>query len=383
MQFISSGSIFTDAAKRVNRLVSSNATIVDLGVGDPGKIYGVPNFICGHVVDEIYSYKMSGYPDPEGSDEFRIAASTLLLKNFNVVVDPKTEICMTNSTKTALGVFAMSVLDPGDTVIIPVPGYPGFRDSAILSRAIPYFVYLNEDNGFLIDYESIPQNIAKKAKLIWINYPNSPIGAMCDIEWLNGLINWANKHNIIVASDEVYVDLYCGNKPISVLNVAQEGVVAFHSVSKRSCMSSFRIGYVSGDKSLIDRFLHVKSIMDDGMPQFIQSAAIASFKDEAHVIELRNRLNENRSILFRFFATLGCEPSNFSTGGLFLWQKAPKNMNSYEFADFLENNYGIVVIPGGDFYKLYANEEMQMSCSYVRASTSICDGAKEILQKQM
>ncbi len=221
------------------------------------------------------------------------------------------------------------------------------KNGTIFAGGIPYFISLKEENNFLLDYKSIPEDIAAKAKIIWINYPNSPTGVCATREYYEGLIDWAHKNEIIIAADEgCYIDTYFDKKPISILELDKKGIITFYSLSKRNNMTGYRIGWVAGDIEIINKFKKLKTNIDSGTPDFIQAGAIAALNDEVHAESMREEYREKRNIMLDAFKEAGWpEPKSEAT--FYLWLKTPSNMNSLEFAkELLSKELAIVVTPG-------------------------------------
>jgi LL-diaminopimelate aminotransferase len=268
-------------------------------------------------------------------------------KRFGININPDKEICSTVGSKEAVFHFPQAFINKNDIVILPNPGYPPMKTGTIFAGAIPYFISLIEENNFLLDYKSIPEDIANKAKIIWINYPNSPTGACATREYYEGLIAWAHENNIIIAADEgCYIDTYFDKKPISILELDKEGIITFYSLSKRNNMTGYRIGWVAGDEKIIEKFKKLKTNIDSGTPDFIQAGAIVALEDESHAEQMRNEYKEKRNIMLEAFKEIGL-PNCKSEATFYLWQKAPQNMNSVEFAkELLSKELAIVVTPG-------------------------------------
>jgi LL-diaminopimelate aminotransferase len=205
---------------------------------------------------------------------------------------------------------------------------------------------LRRENGFRVDFASIPEDVARKAKVLWLNYPNSPSGAVVDEAFYREALAFARSRGIIVASDEAYSEIYFGPPPLSCLNVAKEGVLVFHSLSKRSAMTGYRIGWVMGDPQLVAIFRKTKTNIDSGTPTFLQDAAIAALGDEEHVEGFRREYRAKRDILCAALAKAGLEDCT-PPATLYVWQRAPKGMSSVQFATFLlQEKLAIVTTPG-------------------------------------
>jgi LL-diaminopimelate aminotransferase len=339
------GYAFDEVDKIVAKLKENGINPIDFGVGDPSA--ETPEFIRNAVKEAIDSHAKSGYPSYIGGLKYRQAISEWMKKRFSIILDPEKEICSTIGSKEAVFHFPQAFINADDIVILPNPGYPPMKTGTIFAGGMPYFVSLKEENNYLLDYKSIPENIAKKAKIIWINYPNSPTGSCATKEYYKGLIDWAREHNIIIAADEgCYIDIYFDEKPRSILEISKEGIIAFYSLSKRNNMTGYRVGWVAGDVQIIDKFKKLKINIDSGTPNFIQAGAIAALSDEKHAEQMRNEYKEKRNIMLEAFRSAGW-PICRSEATFYLWQKTPKGMNSVEFAkQFLSEELAIVVTPG-------------------------------------
>ncbi|HAQ02536.1 hypothetical protein A2467_02770 [Candidatus Nomurabacteria bacterium RIFOXYC2_FULL_36_8] len=339
------GYAFDEVNKIVAKLKEEGVTPIDFGVGDPSA--PTPEFVRNAVKEALGTYSKAGYPSYVGQKEYRQAVSKWMEKRFGIEINSETEICSTIGSKEAVFHFPQAFINDGDIVILPNPGYPPMKTGTIFAGGIPYFVSLKEENNFLLDYKSIPENIAEKAKIIWINYPNSPTGVCANREYYEGLINWAHKHDIIIAADEgCYIDIYFEEKPISILEVAREGVITFYSLSKRNNMTGYRVGWVAGDERIVEKFKKLKTNIDSGTADFIQAGAISALEDETHAKEMRNEYKEKREVMLEAFKQVGWTDCK-SEATFYLWLKTPKGLKSVEFAkQLLSKEVAVVVTPG-------------------------------------
>ena len=339
------GYAFAEVDEIVNDLKAKGIEPIDFGVGDPSE--PTPEFIRRRVQESIDEHATTGYPSYVGSEKFRLAISSWMKNRFGVDLDSKTEISSAIGAKEAVVNFSRCLINPGDIAIIPSPGYPPYKNGAILCGGVPYFVPLLEKNNFLIDYKSIPEDIADRAKIIWINYPNSPTGVCADREYYEGLVGWAHKHNIVIGADEgCYIDIYYDKPPMSILQVATEGIITFYSLSKRNNMTGYRVGWVAGDEQLVTLFKKVKTNIDSGTPNFVQDAAISALSDESAVEGMRQLYKQKKEILLAGFAELGW-PKCDSEATFYLWQKVPDGFTSLEFAkSLLVDEIALVCTPG-------------------------------------
>jgi len=335
--------VFAEINKKVSDLKKRGIKVIDFGVGDPKS--PTPNSIVNSLSTFAKNHSTTGYPSYIGNLSYREACARYMKREYNVDLNPETEISSTIGSKEAVFHFPVGFIDAGDTVICPSPGYPVYKTGTQFQNGHPYFTPLLEKNNFLIDFSLIPVDVARKAKVIWTNYPNSPTGALATRQWLEELVSWAKNYNVIIAADEgCYNDIYFGEKPISILEIQKEGVITFYSLSKRSNMTGYRVGFVAGDEKIISGFRKVKTNIDSGTPNFIQDAASLALDDQVEVHKMREEYKEKRNIMVESLVSHGLEaPKGNAT--FYLWQKVPSNMHSMEFAAKLVD-IGIVVTPG-------------------------------------
>lgn len=335
---------FAEVDKEVQKLKDKGIEPIDFGVGDPTT--PTPEIIREATKLGIEKRKSSGYPSYTGSPEFRKAASKWMNRRFGISLDPATEISSTIGSKEAVFNFAEGFVNPGDYVIIPTPGYPPYARGTLFAEGTPFFIPLLPENNFLPDLKSIPEDVCKKAKLMWINYPNSPSGVNAPMDFLKEVAAFGEKNNIIIVSDEAYIDIYYDEPPHSMLEVSTDGVVAIHSMSKRSAMTCYRIGWIAGDSRVVDIFKKVKTNIDSGTPTFIQDGAIAGLNDETHVQIMRDEYKIKRDILVKALTSIGL-PDCTPDATIYIWQKVPVGMTSVDFAvKLLDPNIAIVATPG-------------------------------------
>ena len=335
---------FAEVDKEVLKLKKLGITPIDFGVGDPKD--PTPGIIRNYTKRAIDKRMDSGYPSYIGTDEFRQTIAEWTKKRFNVSLNPATEITSTIGAKEAVFNFHEGFVNPGEIVIMPNPGHPPYERGTLFAEGKPYFYPLLKENDFLPELDKIPKDVVKKAKLLWINYPNNPTGAVITKEKLKEIVDFGKDNNIIIGSDECYSEIYFDEKPISILDLTKEGVFAVQSLSKRSAMTTYRVGWLAGDEGVIDIFKKVKTNIDSGTATFIQDAAVAALLDEKHVEEMRSSYKKQRDIVINALTSIGLEDCT-PKATLYIWQKGPKGMKSLEFAKrLLDKNTAIVTTPG-------------------------------------
>lgn len=339
-----SGYPFAELDKIIAKLKSEGVEPITFGVGDPAD--PTPEFIREATKKAVDDFAAAGYPSYIGSSEFRGAIAQWFTKRFGVELDIETEITSSIGAKEAIFNFPLAFIDAGDIVLIPTPGYPPYARGTEFAGGKPYFLPLLAENNFLIDFAKIPKAIAQKAKILWLNYPNSPTGRNASDDFYREAVDFCHENEIILASDLAYSEIYFDAKPKSILQFAREGVIEFHSLSKRSRMTGYRVGFVVGDPEIVSAFKKVKTNIDSGTPNFLQAAAIAALTDEQHVEQSIAEYREKRDILSAALASVGLEKAK-TEATFYIWQKVPSGMTSEEFAKrLLAPEIAVVATPG-------------------------------------
>src|SRR3989338_419037 len=335
---------FAEVDNEVAKLKKLGITPIDFGVGDPKE--PTPGIVRQRIKAAVDERKSSGYPSYNGSEEYRQEVSKWNKKRFEINLDYQKEVTSSVGAKEAVFNFPQAFLNEGDYVISPNPGYPPYEKGTLFAGGRTYFVPLLKENNFLMDLGSIPREIVKKTKILLINYPNNPTGAVATKEFFKEAVDFGHDNNIIIASDECYSEIYFNKKPQSISEFSKEGVVVFQSLSKRSAMTGYRVGWVVGAEGIISAYKKLKPNIDSGTPTFIQDAAIAALKDENHVEKMRNDYRAKRDILVSSLTSIGLEDCT-PDATLYIWQKTPKGSKSVDFAKrLLQKDIGIVVTPG-------------------------------------
>lgn len=335
---------FAEVDREVARLRARGIEPIDFGVGDP--TVPTPELVRAATAAALETRRSAGYPSYVGEAAFRAAVSAWSQRRFGVTLDADTEVSSTAGAKEAVFHFHEAVVDPGDLVLCPSPGYPPYSRGALFAEGEPYHLPLLAERGFLIDLGAIPAAVARRAKVLWINYPNSPSGAVAPRSFLQEVLEFAASYDLIIASDEAYSEIYFGAPPPSMLNLSKERVLAFNSLSKRSAMTCYRVGWVAGDPDLVALFRKVKTNIDSGTPTFIQDGAAAALEDETHVRAFREEYRRKRDLLCAALAAAGlpdCRPE----ATLYVWQRVPEHLSAVEFATaLLQPEIRIVTTPG-------------------------------------
>jgi len=336
---------FAVIGAQVQKLKDQGLSPVDFGVGDP--TLPTPELVRERLKSAVDERATAGYPSYIGDAGFREAAAGWMERRFGVRLDPATSITTTIGSKEGIFNFPLGNVEQGDVVLCPTPGYPPYARGTQFAGGEPYFMPLHRETGYLPDLGAIPADIVERARILWLCYPGAPTGVNAPRAFFEEAIAWGREHNVIVVNDEAYCDLYFdGEPPHSILEYGLEGVIAFHSMSKRSAMTGWRIGWTAGDPEIIATFRKVKTNIDSGCPTFVQDAAAAALEDESHVIEARAGYKAKRDLLQACFKELGfddCAPA----ATIHYWQKLPDGVDALEFAKkLLVPEIAVVCTPG-------------------------------------
>ncbi len=337
----------TELAIRKRKLKEQGVKVYDFGTGDP--VEPTAAFIreaVGAGVPEI-----SQYPTVRGVPALRSTIRGYVKRRFNVELDENREIIPCGGAKESIYSLTFLFISPEskkDVLIAPVPGYFVPERSSIVAGAHFYPFYLNSDNDFIQDLAVLPEEVLERTAIAWVNYPHNPTGKCVDLEYFKKQVEIAKKYDILLCSDECYTDLYFGDKaPPSVLQITKEGVLAFHSCSKRSGMTAYRTGFIAGDSKVLDLFASFRDTLGVASPEYTQAAAIKAWGDDAHVAERRAIFKAKQVVMRDFFKKHGFQFTE-SDAGLYYWVKAPAGFNGDTYANKLLEK-GIIVNPGSFF----------------------------------
>jgi LL-diaminopimelate aminotransferase len=338
--------LFVEIDRKKKAAIERGVDIIALGVGDPDQ--PTPAHIIRAGQEALANGANHQYPFGTGMKRFREAVARWYGTRFDVSLDADTEVCALIGSKEGIGHFHLAFINPGDIVLIPEPGYPVYNTGTIFSDGVPYFMPLTEKNNFLPDLAAIPEAVLKKAKIIFINYPNNPTAATADAKFFESVIALARKYNIIVAHDAAYSEIYYDKKPISFLSVpgAKEVGVEFHSLSKTYNMTGWRIGWACGNPEIIKGLAAVKENYDSGVFQAVQEAGIAALNGPQDCVEQMRRLyKERRDVLVDGLNAIGWNVRK-PAATFYVWAKVPKGYTSSATVGKLLDEAGIVCTPG-------------------------------------
>ncbi len=342
--------IFSILSEIKRKRLEAGNPVIDLSVGAPNvpPAKHILETLCDAAGDRNnYVYAISD------QNELLNAVSSWYQKRYGVTLDSKTEICSLLGSQEGFPHLAMTIVDEGDFVLVPDPCYPVFADGPRLAGAQLYFMPQKKENGYIIKLEDIPEEIARKAKMMIVSYPNNPTTAMAPESFYIELIEFAKKYDIVILHDNAYSDLVFDNRVCgSFLSFpgAKEVGVEFNSLSKTYAMAGARIGFCVGNAEIVSNLKKLKSNLDYGIFLPVQKAAITAVTgDQTCVRETRLVYERRRDVLCNGLNAIGWEMEK-PVATMFVWAPIPSNYNSSEkFAMDLVEQAGVIVTPGNAF----------------------------------
>ncbi len=342
--------MFAEIDRRKREALGRGVDLIDLGIGDPD--IPTPAPVVEKLAESVSKPVNHRYPSSSGMAEFREAVASWYKTRFNVKLDPAKEVVSLIGSKEGIGNMAVAFVDPGDVVLVSSPCYPVYHIGTAFSGGKNYFLPLKKENHFLPDLDSVPNHVARQAKLLWINYPNNPTAAVADKDFYRRVVDFANRHNVIVCHDAAYTEMgYDGYRPMSFLEIdgAREVGIEFHSLSKTFNMTGWRIGMAVGNPEIVAGLAQAKSNLDSGIFQAIQEAGIEALRLGDQIVEPSRKIyQERRDILVDGLRAVGldCEKPRAT---FYVWVACPKGLTSADFAAQLLDEAGVVTTPGNGF----------------------------------
>lgn len=339
--------LFVEISRKIAEKKAKGEDVVTFGIGDPD--IPTPNHIIECLSQAAQVPANHRYPETEGLPEVRKAIAEWYERRFGLSFDPNKEVLPLIGSKEGIGHMALCLIDPGDIALVPDPAYPVYSIGTMFAGGESYYLPLKEENKFLPDLDAIPEQVARKAKVLWLNYPNNPTAAVADLDFFERAVHFAQKYDIPICHDGPYSEVaYDGYRPVSFLQAkgAKDIGVEFHSWSKTYNMTGWRIGMVVGNARLVDALMRVKSNLDSGIPQAIQYMAIQAVRGSQDCIPEHNAIYQRRRD--KLVATLNrigmrCTPPKAS---LYIWAKVPAGFTSAQFAAKILDETAVVVTPG-------------------------------------
>jgi LL-diaminopimelate aminotransferase len=324
--------------------------LIDLGMGNPDG--ATPRPVVEAAISALQDPANHGYPPFEGTAGFRQTITAWYQRRYGVKLDPDSEALPLLGSKEGLTHLALAYVNPGDVVLVPSPAYPAhFRGPAIAGADI-YSMILKPENDWVIDLKAIPDEVAERAKLLYFNYPSNPTAATAPREFFEEIVAFARRFNILLVHDLCYAELaFDGYQPTSLLEIpgAMEIGVEFHTMSKTYNMAGWRVGFVVGNRHIVQGLRTLKTNLDYGIFRVLQTAAETALNlPDEYLHEVQTRYRTRRDFLIQGFAELGWSiPKTKAT--MYLWVPCPPGITSTDFALSVLQQTGVVVTPGNAF----------------------------------
>jgi LL-diaminopimelate aminotransferase len=341
---------FVEITRKINQKRSEGVDVITFAIGDPD----IPT--PKHIMDSMHAAAdvpaNHRYPESDGLPELRQAIAGWYLRRFGITLDPDKEVLPLIGSKEGIANIAYCLIDPGDVGLVPDPGYPVYSMGTMFAGGESYFMPLKEENDFLPDFSAIPEDIARRAKVLWLNYPNAPTAGIATIDFFEEAVRFARQYDIAICHDCPYSEVaYEGYKPISFLQAegARDVGIEFHSLSKSYNMTGWRIGMAVGNPTLIDALFRIKSNVDSGINQAVQRMAITALEGPQDCIDEHNAIyQKRRDRLVEALRVCGLRVTN-PRASLYIWARIPSGYTSAQYATRLIDEIGVVVTPGNAF----------------------------------
>jgi LL-diaminopimelate aminotransferase len=343
--------LFAAIDKAKEEVRAKGLDIISLGIGDPD--LPTPDFIIDALCQAARNPANHQYPSYVGLLSFRQAVADWYLRRFGVTLDPQNEVVSLIGSKEGIAHFPLAFVNPGDLVLIATPNYPVYGVTTEFVGGIPMYLPLTDENNFLPDLDAISNDTWKRAKAIYVNYPNNPTAAMAPRSFYEKLIAKALEFEVIVVHDAAYTEMYFNeaNKPLSILEIpgGRDVAIEFHSLSKTYNMTGWRIGMAVGNASLVKGLGKVKENVDSGIFQAVQEAGIVALNQgDAYTAELRGIYRERRDVVIEALKKAGIS-CRVPEATFYVWSKVPQGISSSDFVTKVLKQTGVVTTPGNGF----------------------------------
>jgi len=339
--------LFAEIDRKKKAAVATGRPVISLGIGDPDT--PTPRFVIEAAQEAVADPATHTYALDRGDDRFREAIARFFEKRFGVALDPATEILPAQGTKDTLSHLPMAMMNPGDVGLSPDPGYPVYNSSIQFAGGEVVRFPLTKEAGYLPDLDALDADVVKRAKLIYLNYPNNPTAAAATRDFYETAVAWAKANDVVIAQDAAYSEVYFEAPPLSILEVdgARDVAVEFHSLSKTFNMTGWRVGWVAGNVDVIASLVRLKSNMDNGVFTAMQWAGAAALDgyDRPELVDLRAMYRRRRDCLVSALEAAGLEV-NRPEATFYVWVTCPGGLDSRAFADRLLEEADIVATPG-------------------------------------
>lgn len=344
--------LFVGISKKIAEKRAQGEDVISFAIGDPD--IPTPQNIIDRLCQAAQDPANHRYPESDGLPQLRQAISSWYQRRFGLAFDPDKEVLPLIGSKEGIGHVALCFIDPGDLALVTDPGYPVYSMGTMFAGGECFFLPLTEDNDFLPDLDRVPTEVAQRARMLWINYPNNPTAAVADIDFFEKVVAFAKRHNLAVCHDAPYTEVaFDGYSPPSFLQApgARDVGMEFHSLSKSYNMTGWRIGMAVGNAGMVDALMKVKSNIDSGIPQAIQYAAIEALLGDQDCIAEHNAIYQRRrDLVVKTLTKIGLRLKP-PMASLYVWARIPEGYTSLDFCTKLLDETSVVVTPGSGYGK--------------------------------
>ena len=341
--------LFVEIDRKKQVAIAAGRDVIDFGVGDPD--HATPEFVVDAMAKAIRDRANHSYALGRGMHAFLQTVVDFFGRRFDVQLDPKSEVLALLGSKEGIGHLPIAFINPGDTVLIPQPGYPVYESGTIFAGGRCHTMPLAEENGWLPVLSDIPANVRREARLMWLNYPNNPTAAVAPRSFLEDAVAFARDHDLLIAQDAAYSELYFSDPPPSILQIdgAKDVAVEFHSFSKTFNMTGWRLAFAVGNSEVLSALAKVKSNLDSGVFQAVQLAGIAALSgiDRPEIKDQMAMYRRRRDILVSGLREAGW-PVTVPDATFYVWAKCP-GVDSMTVAARALDEADVVVVPGPGF----------------------------------
>lgn len=342
--------LFAQIDRKIAEKKAQGVDVISFGVGDPD--VPTPDAIVDRLCLEARKPENHRYPSYFGLPEFRVAAARWLQRRFNIKVDPACEVLPLMGSKEGIAHMALAALDPGDIALVPEPSYPVYAMGTLLAGAESHFIPLTADAGFLPDLDGISPDVLSRAKLLWINYPNNPTGAVAPMEFFARAVEFCRRHDLLLAHDNAYSEItFDGFVAPSVLQVegASDVAVEFHSLSKTFNMTGWRVAFACGNYAALEALGTIKTNIDSGIFNAVQLAGIEALDNcQDDIDRMVGIYRGRRDLMVSLLSSLGwvVEPPR---GSIYIWLPVPEGFSSASFSEHVLDRAGVFFTPGNAY----------------------------------
>ncbi len=339
--------LFAEIDKMIAKAKAEGVDVISFGIGDPDQ--PTPDNVVNKMIEAVQDPSTHSYPSYEGMYEYRKAVADWYKRRYQIELDPETEVVSLIGSKEGIAHLPFCYINPGDVALVPDPGYPVYKTSTLLAGGKPVMMPLKKENDFLPDLTKINKDDAIAAKLMFINYPNNPTGAVADMDFFKQVIEFAYKYDIVIAHDAAYSEIGLdGFQPPSILQIdgAREITVEFNSLSKPFNMTGWRIGWAIGGENIVESLGRIKTNIDSGIFEAVQYAGIEALNNSGDSIEKMIKLYERRrDLLVAGLKKLGWKVEK-NKASFYLWVEIPEGYTSADFSAEVFKKTGVFLTPG-------------------------------------